>query len=443
MKTMKQIREDLEKYLSKVIIGIISSGFLFFILKIQNFFKNHIYWSLVFSVSLVVFIMFYEQFLVFLKRVYNRLFRLSLNIGVIIKINDCGDYFDEIIGNVQNSISPIQKLIKLTDLSKDEKVNSNKEAQNLILKYNNLHLLIWGDFSKKMTVSGRAFNRLRLHFVWQYRDDNSKKVHDNLINFFSVLFGNKGVSYDIFEDNSFPSISYISNELCFYCKYMIAVLFKNDRKMEESIFLLDSIDKANLNKEIVEKINLLLIENLNLLVINFLNKLGRIRGSNLTDSSLFEKNILFCKRILAIDSSNAQALCGLAYLEYKNNPETGNYIEAINNMATLYPTDTSSLVNLAFLHIVQKKYSKAYSRYKQINHCNFNLADTLEHLDSEFKRTGEAAFMFGAAYLSYHFGVKDITKQYLFSFLEHATVHNYGHMYNYGLKMQEQLLYLK
>lgn len=434
MSVTREVRSEIIKYTISAVFVVIAAGF-----GLRHFLENNPTVSAFLGLLLILCLLFYEYLLLFVKKIYNRLIKLSLNVGFVIDTSNSEGYHEEVVHGINSSLSDVCDLIKFTDLSSVEKISNEKEAKSLILKYNNLHLIIWGSFSKKLTLKGKVVTLLRVHFVWQHRDDMSGSVTKHLLPYFKLLFTPKGVTWNIYEEDSVTSIRRISGEVSFYYKYMLAVLLTTEYEYEKSLELLQKIDTSILDKKVVEKVNSLIANNLSYLLSICFNDLHKIKRNKEKDVELIKKGMLYCNQMLALNENDIRALPALAYFEYTLNPEKGRYIELINKTYKLNPDDGGTLVDLAFLYVVQKKFSKAYSKYKKITSLNFTLTDTLAHLDEEYFRLKEPGFIFGAAYLSYYFGDIKLAKQYFKTFLEEASYANYGEMYTCALKLYEKL----
>jgi hypothetical protein len=435
---MKEMKEELKKNLIRIMLAVVLPIISGYVAYINGFLSRQPGWSLMVCLSIVFLIVFSDSVWMFLKRTYYRSFKIGLKVGFVIKANECEEYYQEVLSNLRMYTSKVEKLVEFSDLSDAEKITSVKDARNVILKYPSTHLIVWGEFSKKLTKKGRSLHVLRLHFVWQHPENNAGTIAKYMKDHFPVLFPVGYNEWEIFEDDSLSGIQEVSQYIAFCCKYIVAALLRLRGQYEESVSLLSAIDYQKLKSGQAEKVKALIIESICAQVIISYDELDYLKKQGKETTNLLKENIKKCRRALEIDPNHSQALISLAYLEYTLNPDEGIYDEIITKAGALYPKDPTSIANFAFLFIVQKKYSKAYSCYKKLENLNFNAVDTIEHLDSEYERTGNPGFIFGAGYLSYYFGEKLLALNYMEIFLSKANIDNYGHMYSAALRIKKK-----
>lgn len=385
----------------------------------------------------VLVIYFFKNIVAFFKKCYFRYIKLNVNLGFVIRTNGCDDYYYELIESYKNSLkrSNLEKIIIYNDLAGIEKIDTEKQAGKIISEYNDLDLLIWGEFSKTKTNNGDKYNELRLTFIFQNQDIKEGRLGKLLINEFNNTFNNSSLKWVIRESNSGPDIESISLALSVVSRYVHAILLKVQGKNQQCIDLLQTLLPLNIDKSIKDKVNFHLINCHTIFMDNIFDDLRNEALYNKTNETQVLKGIYHAQAILSIQDNNLTGLCALSYFEYLRDPFSSNYSMAINKMFQLSPNDPSASINKAFLFIQEKKYILAFNLYKKINYINFNLTDTLHHLDLEFKRLKEPAFIFAAGILCHKFGDPVLSREYLLDFINSATSANYGKMYEHALKI--------
>jgi len=90
-------------------------------------------------------------------------------------------------------------------------------------------------------------------------------------------------------------------------------------------------------------------------------------------------------------------------------------------MLELYPKNSSTEIDVAFIRILQGNYSNAYKHYENLikmKDIQFNPFEVIEFLYNEYENSKEPALLYGSGILSFYWGDKELGKKDLKIFLK-------------------------
>lgn len=369
---------------------------------------------------------------IWLKRQKLRIFPVNFNIAFSINFKDglnSGQYFKQIKNNFQDIINDagLSADIKIIDFSDIYKFKTKKDAEDFKNK-KDIDLIVWGDFSVDgLKENNQLVNEMKLNFTYGCPNDKNGKLGAMVLSDVNSKMALKQY-WKIFENDSLNDIKIISNNIFDLSMYIVALTLKIYGRIERSIALFEKLLEQLLhrNDDFSRHVIFHLINCYYLVVVN-----EGIVGKN------FKKGMDFCVKIIDLDKVNLFAIANLATFQYK----MGLKEEAEKNielMLTLYPKNSLTEVDVAFIRILQKKYKNAFKHYENLikmRDIQFNPFEVVEFLYNEYKNNKESALLYGSGILSFYWGDKKIGREDLKLFLKKSNDIKYKTMRRKAYKL--------
>lgn len=231
-----------------------------------------------------------------------------------------------------------------------------------------------------------------------------------------------------FEDNSHNDIAIVSTNLFHLSTYILALTLKLYGKIEKSLNLFENLYVQLINSK--DDFSNQIIPHL----INCYDVLSIEYGVGKND---YTAAIEYCKKIIKFDSRNFNAISNLAIFNYKygNRLESDKFIKLLTKH---YPRSPITLVDVAFIKILEKDYKNAYKNYEKLiayKEINFSPLQVVDFLNTEYTKIKEPALLYGSGIISYYYGDRKIGKKDLKTFLKKAKSYDYKSMRYYANKL--------
>lgn len=359
------------------------------------------------------------------KRLYLLIFPVNFNIGLSLDFNEglnSGNYFDQIKKNLNLLIedSNLKKNIIVKDLSEIQRFKDEAQAETFRRK-TDIDLIIWGGFTNdNLKIDGKIINKINLKFTFGHPTDE-KNIIGKMIKFdIGSKFAIKNY-WQIFEDNSHNDIAVVSTNLFHLSTYIIALSLKLYGKIEKSLELYEKLYAQLVNSK--DDFSSSIIPHL----INCYDILSVKYG---VDKNDYPSAIKYARKIISLDSHNFNAISNLAIFNYKH----GNKLESdkfIKLLIKYYPRSPITLVDVAFIKILEKNYKNAFKNYEKLiayKEINFSPLQVVDFLNTEYSKVKEPAFLYGSGIISYYYGDRKMGKQDLKMFLKKAKSYDYKSM---------------
>ncbi len=362
----------------------------------------------------VVFWTYRANLFLWIKKQKLKFFPVNFNIAFSIEFEEglnSGGYFKEIKKNFNKIIDnfSLSENIKIKDLSTIKKFENRKEAERFV-KNKNIDLLIWGDFSNDtLKKKNKKVSNIDFKFTYRYPDDKKGKIGKMIALDINSKLAQKQY-WKILESNSIEDVRVITGNLFDLSLYVVALTLKLYGRIGESSIIFEklSIKLKDKNDNFSNSVIKHLINCYALFIIEAIYKKN------------FGKGIKFCKKIMKFQGNNLFALANLATLQYKIG-ETKESEKNVNLMLKLYPGNSLTEVDVAFIRILQKRYNSAFKHYERLiksGDVSFKITEIIEFLDNEYENTKEPALLYGSGILSYYWGDKKIGKDDLRLFVK-------------------------
>lgn len=334
-----------------------------------------------------------------------------------------GNYFEQIKKNFNKSIidAKLENQIRIKDCSNLKKFETKDQAEKFRNEKNNIDLIIWGDFTNdNLKVKGEVMNKLNLSFTFGYPGQQGDKLGKLLQLDVKSKFAKKNY-WQVFENNSYEDLEIISGNIFNISSYILAVTLKLYGRIKKSLNLFEHLYFNLLEKD--DELRTKLIPHL----INCYEIIALEKAFNGKD---YDSSIDYCNRILKIRPNSFFAISNLAVFHYKaeNFTESNKYVETLKK---LHPKNTITIVDLAFIKILEKDYIGAYSQYSRLLKCkkvHFNAPEVVDFLYYEYEKSKEPAFLFGSGIINYYFGDRTVGKKDLEFFIKKAKSSDYNIM---------------
>ncbi len=356
-----------------------------------------------------------KEIWIWIKKQKLKIFPVNFNIAFSLDFEEglnSGQYFQQIKNNFQKIIDDagLSENIKVIDFSDIQKFTIKKEAEKFRSK-KNIDLIIWGNFSKDgLKEKNEAVSEMHLNFTYGHPNDKDGKIGAMILLDISSKFALKEY-WKIFESNSLNDVNIISNNIFALSMYTVALTLKIYGKIDKSIDLFEKL------------LNLLLSSKDDFskhVIFHLMNCYYLVVVDEGVGRKNFRKGIDFCLKMLKFENNNLFALANVATFQYKLG-EKEDAEKNVELMLELYPKNSSTEIDVAFIRILQGNYSNAYKHYENLikmKDIQFNPFEVIEFLYNEYENSKEPALLYGSGILSFYWGDKELGKKDLKIFLK-------------------------
>lgn len=366
-----------------------------------------------------------KEIWIWAKRQRLKFFPINFNIAFSLDFEEglnSGQYFRQIKNNFQKILNDtgLAESIKIFDFSDINRFATKEEAE----KFRNrkdIDLIIWGDFTRDgLREESKPVSEVKLNFTYGHPNDKSGKLGAMILLDIESKFALKRY-WKIFEDNSLNDVDIISNNLFDLATYIVALTLKIYGRIGKSITLFENLLKRLLarNDNFSQHVVFHLVNCYYLVIVN-----EGVIGKN------FERGKDFCEKLINLDKNNLFAIANLAMFQYK----TGQKEDAEENvelMLELYPKNSLTEIDVAFMRILQGNYSNAFKHYENLvrmKNIEFNPFEVVEFLYDQYKISKEPALLYGSGILSFYWGDKKIGMKDLKLFYQKSNETKYKKM---------------
>lgn len=361
-----------------------------------------------------------KRILLFLKKLKLEIFPGNFNVVLSIEFKEglnSGKYFEAIKNKLNEEISNcgVAKFIIIKDCSDIVKFK-NKEAAESFIETRPIDLIVWGSFSgDELKVKGKLKQKLKLFFTYMHPEDRHKKIGNLIKHDVQSKIAMKRY-WDIVDDNSLNDVETIADNIFFISSYILGMSLKFFGKLKKSTEVFESTYKTLLSKQEKEAQSMLLhlLHNFVLLAME-----SYCKGH-------YKESIDFSEKILSYKKSDFYSIANMAVCYYKlgKKNESRKFVDKLDR---LYRNRPITKVDMAFFMILEGKYKEAYEYYEQsvivkFEHLGYNPLDVVEFLIHEYDISKNTGILYGIGIISYHYGDKDLAKQYFNMFLKDASV---------------------
>ena len=204
--------------------------------------------------------------------------------------------------------------------------------------------------------------------------------------------------WQIFENNSTNDIEIISDNIFNISTYILAITLMLYGKVLASLNLFEY-----LHSKLVKCDNQLSVK----LTPHLLNCYEVLALEYAFNKGNYPVAIEYCNKALSLKPKSFFALSNLAVFHYKadNLNESRKFIDLLKK---IYPNSTVTIVDVAFIKILEKDYIGAYSVYSRLiknKIVNFNPQDVVEFLNFEYEKSKEPALLFASGIIAFYYSI--------------------------------------
>jgi tetratricopeptide (TPR) repeat protein len=359
-----------------------------------------------------------------------KLFPCNFNVALSLDFQEglnSGHYFNEIKKNIMKLIdyAGLRKHIHLKDVSTIKKINNKKEAETFALD-KMINMIIWGGFSSNhLKIKGEQVSRITLHFTYCHLDTPEQQIKIELSKDISTKFSKKNY-WQIVESDSMRDVEIVSNNIFDISTYILAVILFISGRVKPSKDLFEQLYQTldTRNDSFKEDIIPHLIKCYDIFLIEYYYSAQYTHGKKIAE------------KILVIDNRNIIGLSNLALFQWKLG-EKDDAEKTIFLLVNHHPQNPITHLDLAFIRIMQKKYSNAYKHYKKMIHRSpvFNSQQVVDFLINEYEMSSEPSLLYSVGLVSFYFGDRDLGKEYFKLFLDTGDENIYKPMYRDASKL--------
>lgn len=368
------------------------------------------------------------------RQIQIRVLPAKFNLGISFKYYQDDEllrsYHKEIIERLNELIDKnnLSKYVKINDFS-DIKTFKNKEHAESYRNSKKIDLLVWGRLSSsKLQKNGESIVKPILNFTYGHPNDLNNNIGKALVNELSRVLATKEFVNEIIESDSYNKIENLNLSIFEVSMYIIGLSMKLFGKIDSAMKLFESL-MSNINDRNNYFSRGVIFHLSNIYELKLLSFTWIDKG--------FEEALEISNKYLKLDPNNIETIAAKAYSLFK----LGRKIEAYENIRFLKqinPNSHITHIDLAFLYVVEGKYTQAFNEYETIENVKpeklrINSIQVIEFLDRQVDLNPEEfGYLFGSAFLNFHFGDKVRAVEIFKRFIKIANKRTYKKMYNYA-----------
>jgi len=324
-------------------------------------------------------------------------------------------YLQEIIRNFEQQLEllGLSGLLKIKDFKNIKFFKTREEAQKYV-EENVIDLLIWGRAGGGvLKKSGDPCCPLDLRFTYLH----PKGIKGNIGRMLNAEINSSLATreyWHVLDSESLRDIKIVTDNLTDATLYIISLTMLLFGRVQKSIDILKKLLLKNQGKS-----DPLLARAKAHLINAYEIELSEMKES----SADFQKALMSSHELLKLDSKNLIGLAtrAVSYVHFEKYDEAE---KDVNELLTLHPSDSVTIIDAAYFSILRKRYSNAIEHYRKLIglELNFNPLGVAGFLEKQYEKHHDPAFLFGSGFVDWHFGDKTLGKKFLRKFLRNKSV---------------------
>ena len=328
------------------------------------------------------------------RRFWYQHFPGRLNIALAIKTQEglnSGLYYQEIKTGLLATIEQLglARQLRIKDFSGILDFSSQFEAEEYGRK-TNIDLVISGSFTGDgLKSKNEPVNELQLRFTYTHPDDNKRRIGRLL----SLDIGTKMAQknyWRIFESNSCDDVKVVTKNLLDMSLYILALTLKVQGRIRQSVLVFEQLYGNLIRGNDPFQTNL---------IPHLINCYQLLSVEAYFASRYFESK-QYAEKLLVLDETNRDAIANLAICQQRMGDAPGASA-AVSKLQRLYPSSPIAMIDVAFIRILEGKYSHAYELYKKLIKLpaiklDYNPVEVMTFLDENFQISHEPALRYAS-----------------------------------------------